>query len=497
MMRAKIAILCCIVSTTPWFAQDNARRNDEAAIREVVSKYVDARERVDPKAVEELFTSDADQLVSSGEWRKGRDAVVRGTMESSRNTGGKRTITVESVRMLTPDVAIADGRYELTGLAGGATRSMWTTLVLKRTEKGWRISAIRNMLPAVPAQSPAPGVIKSEFIYENAPFPQCHASTIAESKGGLVAAWFGGTREKHPDVGIWTSRFEDGKWTTPVEVANGVESPEKRYPTWNPALYQMKSGVESGSKAGPLLLFYKVGPSPSEWWGMIMTSEDGGKTWSKPRRLPDGIAGPIKNKPVEIGDGALLCPSSTEDNGWRVHFEYTADLGKTWRRTDAINDGKEFGVIQPTVFLHKGGRLQALMRSRQGKIVESWSDDNGKTWGKLSATVLPNPNSGIDGVTLKDGRHLLVYNHVVTQSGKWGGRAPLNVAVSEDGKTWKAALALETGPPEAEYSYPAVIQTGDGLVHVTYTWNRKKVKHVVIDPLKLSLREMKDGRWPE
>jgi predicted neuraminidase len=111
--------------------------------------------------------------------------------------------------------------------------------------------------------------------------------------------------------------------------------------------------------------------------------------------------------------------------------------------------------------------------------------------------VLPNPNSGIDGVTLKDGRHLLVYNHVVTQSGKWGGRAPLNVAVSEDGKTWKAALALETGPPEAEYSYPAVIQTGDGLVHVTYTWNRKKVKHVVIDPLKLSLREMKDGRWPE
>ena len=158
-MRAKLAILCCIVSATPWFAQDNARRDDEAAIREVVSKYVDARERVDPKAVEDLFTSDADQLVSSGEWRKGRDAVVRGTMQSSRNTGGKRAITVESIRMLTPDVAIADGRYELTGLAGGATRSMWTTLVLKRTEKGWRISAIRNMLPAAPAPTAAPGVI--------------------------------------------------------------------------------------------------------------------------------------------------------------------------------------------------------------------------------------------------------------------------------------------------------------------------------------------------
>src|SRR5262245_49615067 len=152
-MRTLLVILCCTVFGATLSAQDNAGRNDEAAIREVVSKYVDARERIDPKAVEELFTSDADQLVSSGEWRKGRDAVVRGTMESSRSTGGKRSITVESVRMVTPDVAIADGRYELTGLAGGATRSMWTTLVLKRTEKGWRISAIRNMLPSAPAQS--------------------------------------------------------------------------------------------------------------------------------------------------------------------------------------------------------------------------------------------------------------------------------------------------------------------------------------------------------
>jgi predicted neuraminidase len=354
-------------------------------------------------------------------------------------------------------------------------------------------SLVAVMAFTAPAQSPAPGVVKSEFIYETAPFPECHASTIAESKGGLVAAWFGGTKEKNPDVGIWVSRVEDGKWTAPVEVADGVESPEKRYPTWNPALCQPKSG--------PLLLFYKVGPSPSTWWGMMMTSEDGGKTWSKPQRLPDGVAGPIKNKPVELGDGSLLCPSSSEDSGWRVHFERTSDLGKTWQRTDAINDGKEFGVIQPTVFFHKGGRngvrLQALMRSRQGKIVESWSDDDGRTWGKLSATTLPNPNSGIDGVTLKDGRHLLVYNHVITQPGKWNGRAPLNVAISEDGKTWKAALALETGPPEAEYSYPAVIQTADGLVHVTYTWKRKKVKHVVIDPRKLSLREMKDGLWPE
>jgi len=155
-MRTQLAILFCLVSLTTWSVQDGARRtgtggNEDAAIREIVGKYVDARERIDPKAVEELFTSDADQLVSSGEWRRGLDAVVRGTMASSKSTGGKRTITVETIRMITPEVAIVDGRYELTGLAGGATRSMWTTLVLKRTEKGWRISAIRNMLPAAPA----------------------------------------------------------------------------------------------------------------------------------------------------------------------------------------------------------------------------------------------------------------------------------------------------------------------------------------------------------
>ncbi len=338
---------------------------------------------------------------------------------------------------------------------------------------------------AVQAQSPSPGVVKSEFIYETAPFPECHASTIAETRNGLVAAWFGGTKEKHPDVVIWVARLEDGKWTAPVEVANGVESPDKRYPTWNPVLYQ--------SKRGPLLLFYKVGPSPDAWWGMLTTSGDGGKTWSKPVRLPDGIAGPIKDKPVELSNGELLCPSSSEDHGWRVHFERTSDNGKTWHRTEPINDGKEFDVIQPTVFFHKGGQLQALMRSRQGKIVEAWSNDSGKTWGKLSATTLPNPNSGIDGVTLKDGRQLLVYNHVAT---RLGGRSLLNVALSNDGKTWQAALVLEAGKPNDEYSYPAVIQTRDGLVHITYTWMRKKIKHVVVDPRKLQLREMKDGAWP-
>ncbi len=315
-------------------------------------------------------------------------------------------------------------------------------------------------------------ITKTEFIFEEAPFAECHASTIAETGGTLVAAWFGGTREKNPDVGIWLSRYEGGKWTKPAEVANGVESPEKRYPCWNPVLFQ--------PRRGPLMLFYKVGPSPSTWWGMLMTSQDHGKTWSQPKRLPDGIVGPIKNKPVELSDGTILCPSSSEDNGWRVHFERTSDLGKTWTSTGPINDGKEFSAIQPSILFHKDGSLQALGRSRQGHVFETRSRDGGKTWSALVATSLLNPNSGTDAVTLKDGRQLIVYNNVGNSPGRSGGpRSPLNVAVSTDGREWRDIHVLENEP--GEYSYPAVIQTADGKVHVTYTWKRKRIKHVVID----------------
>ncbi len=335
---------------------------------------------------------------------------------------------------------------------------------------------------AASGQNREQGIVKSEFIFETAPFPSCHASTIAQSRGGLVAAWFGGTRERNPDVGIWVSHRESGGWTSPVEVANGVESPEKRYPCWNPVLFQPKSG--------PLMLFYKVGHSPSTWRGMLMTSDDGGTTWSKARRLPEGILGPIKNKPIQLPNGDILCPTSTEHQGWRVHFERTSDLGQTWVSTLPVNDGKEFGAIQPSILTYSNGtRLQALGRTRQGRIFEIWSEDAGKTWDQMKATALPNPNSGIDAVTLADGRQLLVYNH--TQH----DRSPLNVAVSSDGKTWRAALVLENEP--GEFSYPAVIQTADGLVHITYTWKRERIKHVTIDPNKLLLQPIIEGHWPE
>jgi predicted neuraminidase len=348
------------------------------------------------------------------------------------------------------------------------------------------VVALSLLTPSLCYATPAnqPGLEKAEFIYEKAPFPACHASTLVEVEGGLLAAWFGGTHERHPDVGIWTSRFENGKWSAPVEVANGVESDTVRYPTWNPVLFQPKDG--------PVMLFYKVGPSPSEWWGMVMTSTDEGRTWSKPKRLPDGILGPIKNKPVQLADGTIISPTSTEHDGWRVHFETSIDGGKTWTASSPVNDDEKIRAIQPSILVHANNRLQALGRTRDQGIFEIRSEDGGKTWGEMGLLDLPNPSAGTDAVTLADGRQLLVYNH----NPNYKGRSPLNVTVSTDGKDWQAALVLEDDKGANGYSYPAVIQTADGKVHITYTWRREKIKHVIVDPDKLELKPIVDGNWP-
>ena len=319
-----------------------------------------------------------------------------------------------------------------------------------------------------------PGYSSGDFIFslEKRPTPECHASTLIELKSGtLLAAWFAGKYEKNEDVGIWISKRENRAWSQPIEVVNGIQYRDvndkaKRYPCWNPVLFR--------TGKGKILLFYKVGPSPDTWWGMLTTSDDNGKTWSPSLRLPEGIIGPVKNKPVLLSNGAILCGTSTEDKGWRVHFEWTSDEGLTWHKTEPINEPSKIGAIQPSILIHPNGLLQALGRSRQGKIWQTWSSDQGKTWSEMSLGSLPNPNSGTDAVTLQDGRHLIVYNHTPR------GRTPLNVAISPNGKDWEmvAVLEKETG----EYSYPAVIQASDGTIHITYTWQRKTIKHVELNP---------------
>jgi predicted neuraminidase len=167
---------------------------------------------------------------------------------------------------------------------------------------------------------------------------------------------------------------------------------------------------------------------------MARTSRDNGRTWSDARRLPEGFLGPVKNKPVRLSDGTIIAPSSTEapttPSTWRVHFERSGDGGATWQimRPPTSAAGPPIDAIQPSILAHGDGRLQAIGRTRSGRLFETWSSDRGQTWSDVALTALPNPSAGTDAVTLKDGRHLLVYNHTPK------GRTPLNVALSRDGR---------------------------------------------------------------
>ena len=305
----------------------------------------------------------------------------------------------------------------------------------------------------------------SQFIYDTASFASCHASTIVETPKGIMTAWFGGKFEGDKDVNIYASWFINNKWSEPFQIADGFINDSIRYACYNPVLFL--------TSKNELLLFYKIGPNVQGWTGWMKRSTNYGVTWSAPERLPDGILGPIRNQPYEI-NGMLVCPSSTEKYGWKVHFEYTSDAGKTWTKGPDLNDANPITGIQPAVLNHKRGVLQALTRSQNGTANETWSYDNGKTWTLLTQTGLINNNSGIDAITLQDGRHLLVYNNC-----KAPGRSPLNVAISKDGEKWEPILELEN-EIGAEFSYPYVIQTADQKIHITYTWKRKKIKHVVL-----------------
>ena len=395
----------------------------------------------------------------------------------------------------------------------------------------------------IPTTSPA--ITKDEFLYEQASFPQCHAATIVETKkGDLVATYFGGKHERNPDVCIWVNikKKSEKEWSKPILAADGVftlgtknaeiagitpettpatEGPvhrgsasanQRRKACWNPVICEMPNGE--------LWLFFKVGLKVADWTGWLCKSKDGGKTWSDKEPLPQGFLGPIKNKP-EIIDGRLLCPSSTEDNGWKFHMEIYDIAKKEWKyvgpikaelamRTEdmkagsasstaakedieapdaggvATKDGRHpIDCIQPSILKLKDGRLQVLMRTRNGRIGTSFSSDNGDTWTNVTLLDVPNNQSGTDAVTLQDGRHVLIYNNFASLPGtKKGVRTPLSIAISKDGNHWHHALTLEDSPI-SQYSYPSIIQGRDGKLHAVYTWRRLRIAYKEIDPAQL------------
>ncbi|MFH1195120.1 MAG: sialidase family protein [bacterium] len=316
-------------------------------------------------------------------------------------------------------------------------------------------------------------VISDSSIFPHGTFEACHASTIVETTpGNFLAAWFAGSHEGANDVVIWISYFRENTWSHPIEIAKGIDSLGQNFPCWNPVLFK--------TSTDKLILFYKVGKNPREWWGCYIQSSDYGESWSAPENLPEGFFGPIKNKPIQLKNGNILCPSSIETTGgkWSVHLEITDEALTSWRKIEIEKDSA-VGVIQPTILSHHDGKLQMLCRSRQNVIYQSWSTDNGESWTKLSETTVPNPNSGIDAVTLNDGSFVLVYNPLQKGEDWFNGRNVLNVALSKDGVNWKDIYQLEN-EKDGEFSYPAVIQASDGSIHITYTVNRRNIEHVVI-----------------
>ena len=328
---------------------------------------------------------------------------------------------------------------------------------------------------------------KGELIFEpgSVPFESSHASTIVQLKNGdLLAAWFGGTAEGKPDVAIWSARMSSGLWSAPVELAR-----EEGVPCWNPVLFH--------DAAGRLWLYYKFGPSPQQWAASRKYSDDEGHTWSAVQRLPAGLLGPIRAKPLVMTNGTIVAGSSVEAyHTWAAWIERSTDDGRTWTKLGpfvpgvdvstasraaapaaadsirAADTNANYGIIQPSVVALGPKHLRFYARSTTniGRVVVSDSYDNGLTWTEPRPLDVPNPNSGIDVVVLRDGRIVLVYNNTIS------GRSPLNLAVSTDGEHFRMFYTLEDQP--GEYSYPAVIQAKNGDLEITYTWQRKAIRHV-------------------
>ena len=303
------------------------------------------------------------------------------------------------------------------------------------------------------------------FDPDSPPTPACHAPTIAALPDRLVAAWFAGSHEKNPDVGIWCAINRNDRWETPRQVADGWGEA-----CWNPVLCNTAAGLH---------LFYKVGVSPARWRGAVLTSTDGGETWRDRGELPAPWLGPVKNKPLALANGDLLCPSSREAGGWRCHFEtFSPDLERL--AESAVPDPGDLKAIQPAAY-KRGDTFEALARTKSGCIGLTRSPD-GRRWSALERTELPNPNSGIDAVNLPDGRALLVYNPATTPEGRWGGaRTPIALALSGNDGAWRDVMTLDDDASEPdggapEFSYPAVIC--DEAIHVVYTWHRRTIKHV-------------------
>lgn len=329
---------------------------------------------------------------------------------------------------------------------------------------------------------------KELILSDEIPFKSCHASNIVVlPDGSIFSVWFAGSEEGADDVKIWGAKRRNGIWGSPQIITRDEEIPH-----WNPVLFVEQDGT--------VVLFYKKGREIASWQTWITESKDCCENWSKPKELvPNdfGGRGPVRNKVIRLSNNRWIAPASVENGEWRCFADYSDDNGVTWHKGNEIfadlkdehTVSPEFrnipvseqsysgrGVIQPTLWESEAGKVHMLMRSSEGFIYKSDSEDYGSTWCEGYKTVLPNNNSGIDLTKIPDGRIFLVYNPVGVN---WGPRYPLELAVSDDNaKTWRNILTLEEKP--GEYSYPAVICRDNSLL-ITYTYKRQNIAFWKVD----------------
>lgn len=326
-------------------------------------------------------------------------------------------------------------------------------------------------------------IMQKEFINANVYTAFCHAPTIAAlSDGSMVCCWFGGQKEGTSDTAIWCSRNDGLHWSLSEKIADGYEA------NWNPVLFSVD--------CKKMLLFYKQGQKISEWKTMLKSSCDGGKNWGIPIEVVPGDTsggrGPVRTKPIRLFDGKIIAGGSIERGLWTAFADLSEDDCITWKKSHAIKidvnycKGKKTanspiavsqqsfygrGIIQPALWESVPGKIHMLLRSSEGKIYRSDSDDGGKNWCAAYATRMPNNNSGLDIVKASfDGRLYLVCNPV---SENWGVRTPLTLLTSSDnGYNWEKIMDIEDG--NGEFSYPAIICREDELI-ITYSWQRRNI----------------------
>lgn len=353
----------------------------------------------------------------------------------------------------------------------------WSTMALLMLYTHGAVSMQRSSFTSQ-AEHTSPPFFHAEFIFERDPGrPSCHASTIAELPGGdLVAAWYAGSAEGQKDVAVVGSRWPSRRRSRAMATERGNRA-------WSPIeVFADMPGLSEGNpvlhvdSSGQLWLFYVT--MYGEGWKSckikVRQSRDGGKTWSQERIIRDELGWMTRNKMLVLPDGDWLLPIYDETR-WTSLIYISRDRVKTWQPSAEMESGE--GNIQPSLVRLSDGSLLAYMRTGSKTVRRLWesrSHDNGRTWTKPAATSLPNPNSAADMVRLSNGHIVLVFNNTEQ------GRTPLTAALSTDeGNSWGVMRDLESA--DGEYSYPAVIQTRDGLIHVAYTWRRERIKHVAFN----------------